>query len=80
MAEAFGDINLPGASFGTQEQEPEAREVVVDDAPVEEDPRETEYVFDRAYFEEGPAGFGFNRTCFVVVEGSFRCETVRTRS
>jgi len=79
VADFFGDVNLPAASFGKKEQETAQQVQAVEDEPVGQEPREVEYVFKRAYFDEGPEGFGFNRKCFVVREGSFQCETLRTR-
>ena len=79
MAREFHDINEPGHSFGKKKEEREKQPQPIEDEPVKKEPEPVEYRINRAYFKEGPEGFGFNKKCIVVVEGSFLCKTIRTR-
>lgn len=79
MASNWHDINSPGSSFGKKDEEPEKQPQTIEDEPAQSEPEPVEYRIDRAYFKEGSEGFGFNKKCIVVVEGSFLLATIRTR-
>lgn len=77
MAQTWQDINLPG--FSSAKESAESGNEPQNTADTEQQEQPTEFKLDKAYWKEGSQGFGFNKKCFVVVEGSFLRETVRTR-
>lgn len=79
MAKVWHDINLPGFSFGKTKEEPQKHPQPIEDELVKKEAEPVEYRIDRASFREGTEGFGFNKKCVVVVEGSFLLDTIRTR-
>jgi hypothetical protein len=77
MAHIWQDINLPGFSSAKETTESGNEPQNTPDSEPKE--QQTEFKLDKAYWKEGSQGFGFNKKCFVVVEGSFLRDTVRTR-
>jgi len=79
VADFFGDVNLPAASFGKKEQETEQRVEAVEDEPVGQEPTAPEVRLISAEWKPGLEGFQYLQQCFLEVRAEFLKQTVRTR-